>query len=88
MERQSALHRCHLEAHAQLETFYGWQLPAWYTEPQTELENVRASAGISDASYLTELSCRLCVLVVRARLTFSRISAALAVQMKGLGFSL
>jgi glycine cleavage system aminomethyltransferase T len=58
MERQSALHRCHLEAHAQLETFYGWQLPAWYTEPQTELENVRASAGISDASYLTKLDVR------------------------------
>jgi glycine cleavage system aminomethyltransferase T len=58
MERQSALQRCHLEAHAQLETFYGWQLPAWYTEPQTELESVSASAGISDASYLTKLDVR------------------------------
>lgn len=58
MERQSALHRCHLEAHAQLETFYGWQLPAWYTEPLSELEHLSASAGISDASYLTKLDVR------------------------------
>ena len=38
MERQSALHHCHLEAHAQLKTFSGWQLPAWYTDPSSELE--------------------------------------------------
>jgi glycine cleavage system aminomethyltransferase T len=58
MERQSALHHCHLDADAQLQTFYGWQLPAWYTEPQTELQHVRASAGISDASYLTKVDVR------------------------------
>ena len=57
-ERQSALHRCHLEAHGQLKNFFGWQLPAWYTEPQAELEDVRASVGISDASYLTKLDVR------------------------------
>jgi glycine cleavage system aminomethyltransferase T len=58
MERESALHRCHVEAHAQMETFSGWQLPAWYTDPSVELENVRASAGISDASYLCKLDLR------------------------------
>ena len=58
MERQSALHRCHLEAHAQLKTFSGWQLPAWYTNPSSELEHVRASVGISDASYLSKLDLR------------------------------
>jgi glycine cleavage system aminomethyltransferase T len=58
MERQSALHHCHLEAHAQLKTFSGWQLPAWYTDPQSELEQVRASAGISDVSYLSKLDLR------------------------------
>ena len=31
MERRSALHGCHLEAGAQLNTFFGWQLPARYT---------------------------------------------------------
>jgi glycine cleavage system aminomethyltransferase T len=58
MERQSALHRCHLEAHAQLKTFSGWQLPAWYTDPSSELERVRASVGISDVSYLSKLDLR------------------------------
>ena len=58
MERQSALHRCHLDAHAQLKSFSGWQLPAWYTDPSSELEHVRASAGISDASYLSKLDLR------------------------------
>jgi glycine cleavage system aminomethyltransferase T len=58
MERQSGLHRYHLEAHAELKTFSGWQLPAWYTNPSSELEQVRASAGISDASYLSKLDLR------------------------------
>jgi glycine cleavage system aminomethyltransferase T len=58
MERQSALHRCHLEAHAQLQTFSGWQLPAWYTKPSSELEHLRVSVGISDASYLSKLDLR------------------------------
>jgi glycine cleavage system aminomethyltransferase T len=58
MERQSPLHHCHLEAHAQLKSFSGWQLPAWYSEPSGELEQVRASAGISDASYLAKLDLR------------------------------
>jgi glycine cleavage system aminomethyltransferase T len=55
MERQSPLHHCHVEAHAHLETFSGWRLAAWYTDPSVELEAVRASAGISDASYLYKL---------------------------------
>src|SRR6202046_2317828 len=58
MERQSALHHCHFEAHAQLKTFSGWQLPAWYTNPSSELEQVRASAGICDVSYLSKLDLR------------------------------
>ena len=58
MERRSALHHCHLEAHAQLKTFSGWQLPAWYTNPSSELEQVRASVGISDVSYLSKLDLR------------------------------
>jgi glycine cleavage system aminomethyltransferase T len=58
MERQSALHHCHLEAHAQLQSFSGWQLPAWYTNPSSELEQVRASVGISDVSYLSKLDLR------------------------------
>jgi glycine cleavage system aminomethyltransferase T len=58
MERQSPLHHCHLEAHAQLKSFSGWQLPAWYSEPSSELAQVRASAGISDASYLAKLDLR------------------------------
>jgi glycine cleavage system aminomethyltransferase T len=57
-QRQSALHRCHLEAQAHLQTFFGWQLPAWYTDPSSELEAVRASVGISDASYLFKLDLR------------------------------
>jgi glycine cleavage system aminomethyltransferase T len=58
MERQSALHDCHIAAHAHMETFSGWQLPAWYTDPSRELEDVRAFAGISDASYLFKLDLR------------------------------
>ena len=58
MERQSPLHHCHLAAHAQLKSFSGWQLPAWYSEPSSELEQVRAFAGISDASYLAKLDLR------------------------------
>jgi glycine cleavage system aminomethyltransferase T len=58
MERQSALHRCHIEAHAQLETFSGWQLPALYTDPSSELKYVRSSAGISDMSYLSKLDLK------------------------------
>ena len=42
----------------ELKTFSGWQLPARYTEPSDELEHVRASAGISDASYLFKLDVR------------------------------
>ncbi len=38
-----------------MKTFFGWQLPAWYSEPSTELEEMRASVGISDASYLSKL---------------------------------
>ena len=58
MERQSPLHHCHVEAHAHLETFSGWRLPARYTDPFRELEDVRTSAGISDASYLCKLDVR------------------------------
>ena len=58
MERHSALHQSHLDAHATLRTFYGWQMPAWYTEPSRELEQVRGSVGISDASYLTKFDVR------------------------------
>jgi glycine cleavage system aminomethyltransferase T len=57
-QRQSALHRCHIEAQGQLQSFSGWQLPARYTEPSSELEAVRASVGISDASYLSKLDLR------------------------------
>jgi glycine cleavage system aminomethyltransferase T len=58
MERQSALHHCHLEANAQLQSFSGWQLPAWYTDPSSELELVRASVGICDVSHLSKLDLR------------------------------
>jgi glycine cleavage system aminomethyltransferase T len=58
IERQSPLHHCHLEARAHLKNFSGWQLPAWYSEPSIELEQVRASVGISDASYLAKLALR------------------------------
>ncbi len=58
MERQSALHRCHLEAHAQLKAFSGWQLPAWYTDPSSELEHLQTSVGISDVSYFSKLDLR------------------------------
>jgi len=58
MERLSALHRCHLEAHAHLQTFAGWELPARYSEPSAELEFARSSAGIADASYLSKLDLR------------------------------
>ena len=57
-QRQSALHSYHLEPQAHLQTFFGWQLPAWYTQPSSELEAVRASVGISDASYLFKLDLR------------------------------
>ena len=56
MERQSALHRSHPQAN--MKTFFGWQLPAWYSEPFLELEQVRTSVGISDASYLCKLDVR------------------------------
>ncbi len=58
MERQSALHHCHLDAHAQLQTFSGWQLPAFYTDPASELDQVRGSVGISDVSYFSKLDLR------------------------------
>lgn len=58
MERQSALHRCHLRAQGQLKTFSGWQLPAWYTDPSRELEEVRAAVGISDVSDLSKFDIR------------------------------
>jgi glycine cleavage system aminomethyltransferase T len=56
--RVSALHRCHLEAQGHIDTFSGWELPAWYTESSREVERVRTSAGISDASYLYKLDLR------------------------------
>lgn len=59
MERRSALHGCHLGAGAQLNTFFGWQLPARYTDPSSELAQVRTSVGISDASYLFKLDVKL-----------------------------
>ena len=55
---QSALHAWHLEAGAKLQSFSGWQLPASYTEPSLELDQLRASVGISDASYLYKLDVR------------------------------
>jgi glycine cleavage system aminomethyltransferase T len=58
MERISGLHRCHLRAQARMQTFFGWQLPAWFTDPASETGQVRSSAGISDASYLTKLDIR------------------------------
>jgi glycine cleavage system aminomethyltransferase T len=58
MERQSGLHRCHLVGGADMKAFFGWELPAWYTDPSTELSQVRSSAGISDASYLSKLDLR------------------------------
>jgi heterotetrameric sarcosine oxidase gamma subunit len=57
-QRQSPLHQCHIEAHGRLQSFFGWQLPAWYTQPTSEIEEVRASVGISDASYLSKLDLR------------------------------
>jgi glycine cleavage system aminomethyltransferase T len=58
MIRLSALHDCHTAAHAEMQTLSGWRLPARYTDPSRELEEVRASAGISDASYLSKLDLR------------------------------
>jgi glycine cleavage system aminomethyltransferase T len=58
MERRSALHGCHLGAGAQLDTFFGWQLPASYTDASSELAQVRTSVGISDASYLFKLDVK------------------------------
>ena len=58
-QRQSALHRRHLDGGAHLQLFAGWQLPAWYAqEPARELERVRDGAGVSDASFLTKLDLR------------------------------
>jgi glycine cleavage system aminomethyltransferase T len=57
-QRLSALHWFHLQAQARLQTFFGWQLPAWYTQPASEFAEVRASVGISDASYLSKLDLR------------------------------
>jgi glycine cleavage system aminomethyltransferase T len=56
--RLSALHRYHLQAQGHMDTFSGWELPAWYTESSREVEGVRASVGISDASYLYKLDLR------------------------------
>ncbi|HTZ60227.1 MAG TPA: hypothetical protein VMB49_19090 [Acidobacteriaceae bacterium] len=58
MERLSGLHRCHLQAQGGLRNFFGWQLPAWYTDAFSELAQLRSSAGISDVSYLTKLDLR------------------------------
>jgi glycine cleavage system aminomethyltransferase T len=58
IQRQSALHACHIAAHAQLSNFSGWQLPAVYTEASAELAQARAAVGISDASYLSKLDIR------------------------------
>jgi glycine cleavage system aminomethyltransferase T len=58
MEKQSALHRCHLEAQGRMQAFFGWQLPAWYQDPSSEMDEVLTSAGISDASYLWKLDAR------------------------------
>jgi hypothetical protein len=64
--------------------------------PRTDSDSTVLSRGIiarlgglrrSLAGVLRHTDCRL-FSEARARLTFSRISAALAVQMKGLGFSL
>jgi glycine cleavage system aminomethyltransferase T len=57
-QRLSALHGCHLQAQGHLQTFSGWQLPAWYAPLTREIETVRASVGISDASYLFKLDLR------------------------------
>ena len=41
------------------EDILGWQMPAWYDHaPPRELEEVRGSVGVSDASYLTKLDLR------------------------------
>lgn len=58
MKAQSALHACHLQAQGHLQTFSGWQLPAWYASPSSEIDEVRASVGISDVSYLSKLDLR------------------------------
>ena len=58
IQKQSALHACHIAQHAQLSSFSGWELPAAYTEATREIAQVRAAVGISDASYLSKLDIR------------------------------
>jgi glycine cleavage system aminomethyltransferase T len=58
IQRQSALHPCHLQAQAHLESFSGWQLPAWYSEASRELEHARTAVGLSDASHLFKTDLR------------------------------
>ncbi len=58
IQRQSALHSCHVAARPQWKNFSGWQLPASYTGGGSELAQVRAGVGISDASYLSKLDLR------------------------------
>lgn len=58
-QRQSALHRWHVEAGGRVETFAGWRLPLDYgTQPGEELARVYGTVGISDASALTKLDLR------------------------------
>lgn len=58
IQRQSALHACHMAANVQLSSYSGWQLPAVYSEAAAELTRVRSFVGISDASYLSKLDIR------------------------------
>jgi glycine cleavage system aminomethyltransferase T len=58
VQRQSALHPLHRKAGARLESYNGWHLPAFYTEPSSELVAARASVGVSDASSLFKLDLR------------------------------
>ena len=83
-QRQSALHRRHLAV--PLQTFAGWQLPAAYTNASDEAAQVRASVGISDASYLTKIDLRgELPLIARGRLwkltpTHGLITSALPIN--------
>ena len=49
--KRSALFHLHTRSGAHLGDQHGWEIPVWFSSPQTEASGVRNSVGLADVSY-------------------------------------
>lgn len=57
--KRSALFHLHTRSGAHFIEHHGWEIPAWFSSPETEADGVRNGVGLTDVSYRVKFDSKM-----------------------------